>query len=372
MAAMLVASGAARAQSNVSTQGFGYPPGQLSTSSMGSAGALSEFDPVSPINPAALADWGRAGIHFQTDPEFRTVTAPGGIDHTTTIRFPLLVAALPLRPDLVLGVSFSTLLDRSWQTQTTDTIFVGDTLVQALNQFRSAGGIEDLAISAGYVVSSALRVGFGLHFYTGQDQVTITQTFPSATFSQAAPFTQADLYNYVGFGVSGGIELRPTETLALAASGRIGGQLALRLRDTTVSKGTVPPRFGGSLRWDGIKGLQFGIGVDWEGWSEMGSLGTPGLAPHDSWAYAVGIDAAGPKFGGDQNVQFHIGASTRTLPFLAANTLVRENLFSGGLGIPFSFQRATLDFAVQRALRSAPPGYSESAWLLSVGLTIRP
>jgi hypothetical protein len=368
-----LASGSVLAQSNVSTQGFGYPPGQMSTASMGAAGAMSEFDPISPINPAALVDWGpHAGIHFQTDPEFRTVTSPGGIDHTTTIRFPLLVAAVPIRQDLVAGVSFSTLLDRSWQTITTDTISVGDTLVQAQNSFRSTGGIEDLAISVGYGPTASVSFGGGLHFYTGQDQVTIIQTFPGSGVSSTAPYTQADLYTYQGFAVSGGVELRPGQNLSLALSGRYGGQLALRRRDTTQTTSSVPPRLGGALRWDGITGLQFGFGVDWEGWSKMGSLGMPGLGAHDSYTYSVGVNAVGPKFGGDQGVTLHLGAATRTLPFEAVNTVVRENLITAGLGLPLSFQRAQVDFALQRALRSAPPGYSENAWLLSIGLTIRP
>jgi hypothetical protein len=53
--------------------------------------------------------------------------------------------------------------------------------------------------------------------------------------------------------------------------------------------------------------------------------------------------------------------------------MVRENDLSAGLGIPLGPQRAALDLTVQRALRTAPVlGISEAAWMLSVGLTIRP
>ena len=270
-AALLIAVAATglHAQSNVSTQGFGYPPGQLSTASLGSAGALSEFDPVSTLNPAAVADWGRAGLHFQTDPEFRTVTSPGGIDHTTTLRFPLLVAGLPITSSFAMALSFSTLLDRTWETRVADTVAVGDTMLLASNDFKSTGGIEDLGIAAGWAPSSALRLGLGLHFFTGQNQITVTQTFPTILgtnpISKTAPFGQADLYNYSGFGVSAGIELRPTQTLAFAASGRFGGQLLLRRRDTTETTGTVPPRLGAGIRFDGIRGIQIGLNADWEG-----------------------------------------------------------------------------------------------------------
>ena len=78
------------AQGNLSTQGLGYPPGEITTATMGAGGAFGETDPVSAINPAALASWGRAAIHFQYDPEFRTVSSSQGTDHATTVRFPLL------------------------------------------------------------------------------------------------------------------------------------------------------------------------------------------------------------------------------------------------------------------------------------------
>jgi hypothetical protein len=67
-----------------------------------------------------------------------------------------------------------------------------------------------------------------------------------------------------------------------------------------------------------------------------------------------------------------LGALTHTLPFEADGALVRENAVSGGFGIPVRFDQATIDLAVQRAFRSASLDVSESAWTLSVGLTVRP
>jgi hypothetical protein len=44
----------ARAQANLSVQGFGFPTGQFSTRTYGTGGALAELDPLSPINPASI------------------------------------------------------------------------------------------------------------------------------------------------------------------------------------------------------------------------------------------------------------------------------------------------------------------------------
>ena len=39
------------AQGTLSTQGFGYPPGQLSTRSLATGPGIGEFDPDSQLNP---------------------------------------------------------------------------------------------------------------------------------------------------------------------------------------------------------------------------------------------------------------------------------------------------------------------------------
>ena len=40
-----------RAQSNLSSQGFGFPTGQLSSRAYGAGGSLAEIDPLSPVKP---------------------------------------------------------------------------------------------------------------------------------------------------------------------------------------------------------------------------------------------------------------------------------------------------------------------------------
>ena len=42
------------AQGTVGGQGFGYPAGQYSSRAAATAGALAPFDPMSPVNPAAI------------------------------------------------------------------------------------------------------------------------------------------------------------------------------------------------------------------------------------------------------------------------------------------------------------------------------
>jgi hypothetical protein len=53
-------------------------------------------------------------------------------------------------------------------------------------------------------------------------------------------------------------------------------------------------------------------------------------------------------------------------------TAIRETDLSGGLGIPLLLQRSVLDVSVIHADRTQVFGVHEQAFILSVGLTIRP
>lgn len=361
----------ASGQANLSTQGFGYPTGEVTTASMATGGALGEFDPASAINPAALGVWGRAGIHFQFSPEFRSVTSPQGTDHTTTMRFPLLSAGVPVGGHFVVGLSLATFLDRSWETRQVEQLPIGDTTVSTGETFRSTGGIEDVRLAGAWSPAGWLRIGLGLHAFTGRNQITVGRDFPDTTTVKTLPFTDTSTYSFNGIGVSTGVQLHPTRNFEVAASLRVGGGLRVSRRDTLQSKGNVPPRAGASIRYDGLTGVSLAIRGDWEGWSRMEGLGSPDLHPADAWEYSAGADIVGPKMG-ERAVLLRLGGRTRTLPFRADGAIVHEHAFSGGFGIPFPLERAVFDIALERAIRSAPVGVSEGAWTLSAGLTVRP
>ena len=68
---LLVLASTARAQGTLSTQGLGYPPGQLSTRAASMGGSIGEADPLSPLNPAALVMLLTPVVALQADPEWQ-------------------------------------------------------------------------------------------------------------------------------------------------------------------------------------------------------------------------------------------------------------------------------------------------------------
>ena len=72
--AAIILPSATRAQGNLSTLGFGYPAGLLSSRALGTGGAIGEIDPLSASNPASILSFGGSALYFQAEPVARKVT----------------------------------------------------------------------------------------------------------------------------------------------------------------------------------------------------------------------------------------------------------------------------------------------------------
>jgi hypothetical protein len=213
----------AAAQGTLSTQGFGYPAGGLSTHAEGLGGSIAENDPLSPMNPAALATWGRPGFYFQYDPEFRHVEANGTSDNTTTARFPLLAGALNIGPRITVGISSTTFLDRTWQTSSTGYAHFATGDSSLYNEsFSTDGAINDVRLAGSFLVLPTLSIGVAGHVLTGQNRLLISRTFADTSF---AAFSQGSTLSYTGHSFTGGLDWRPMPELYVGVSGDAGGTM---------------------------------------------------------------------------------------------------------------------------------------------------
>jgi len=375
-AGVLATLGATRslaAQGSLSMQGYGYPTGELSTRALATGGSSGEFDPASPLNPAALASWGRTAITFQYDPEFRRVSSNAGSQSATITRFPLLAFGIPLRQRLRLGLSASTLLDRTFSTEVAANGAVGDTPASGTQRVESRGSIADLRLGGGFLVSRHLAVGVAGHLLTGQNRVVSGRTF--ADTAQFANVSDSTTVDFTGTAFSAGAEWRVVPGLSFAGSYRVGGTLRAERNDTTLRSAKAADRWGIGVRFDRVPGASITGSYAMTKWTNMQGLGASVLAISDSPEYALGIEAAGPRLGTNVS-QFRLGGRRRTLPFGIAGAEVRETAIAGGIGTPFSAGRASFDLGLQRANRSTVggtlTGASERAWTISVGLTVRP
>jgi hypothetical protein len=384
VAALLPASLAA--QGSLSGQGYGYPTGELSSRALATGGSLAEFDPASPINPAALGSWGASPINswqrqwwgrtaftVQYEPEFRRVTSGGVTQSATLPRFPLLAIGLPIRERFQLGLSAATLLDRSFSTEVPASILIGGQPVTGTQRIDVRGSIADVRLGGAYNVARRLSVGVGGHLLTGQNRVVSGRTFTDTTeFGTVSDSTTVD---FSGVAVSAGAELRLVRGFSVAASYRKGGTLRAERNDTTLRSAKAPDRLGVGVRVDRFTGASFTASYATTKWTNMNGLGASTLSVFDSPELSAGLEALGPRLGANQ-LLLRLGGRRRTLPFGVGGGEVKETAFAGGASAPFTGGRAVLDLGLQRATRSPDggslAGASERAWTLSVGLTVRP
>ena len=368
MVALAVAPSLAFAQGTVSTQGFGYPTGGLSTRAA-AGGGFGEFDFSSTRNPSSTLGWGRGGLYFQYEPEFRRVSAGPSSDNTMTARFPIWMAGMQLGSRAMGTITSSTLLDRTWATRIRGGQILGPDSVGYEERVESAGAINDIRLGLAFTVRTGLSVGIGLHGFTGENRMNLTRQFDDSL--RYGTLLRQLTIGYLGNGLSAGATWRVHPQVSLAASMRAGGSLDVRVADTVIASGSLPNRYGAGVRFDGLPGASLAISVERTEWSSMGELSQSSLSAKDTWEIGAGLEMSGPRFRAVPSL-LYVGYRKRDLPFSVGRESVPERFFSGGVGIPLAGPRVILDLSVLNAKRGPVLGVAEQAWIVSMGFTVRP
>jgi hypothetical protein len=363
-----VAPRPALAQAALSMLGFGYPLGGQSARSLSSGASLSDVDPQTPLNPASIVLNSRAQAYGQYEPEFRTVSGGGRDTKTTTSRFPLFMVT-GHQGKATFALSFSSFMDRSWTNTYADTQQVGSERLASTVVTQSIGGIAEARGAMAWSFSEKVHLGIAAHLYPGDNTVTVGRIFSDS--SRAGSFSVTNRFAFSGTAVSLGAVVLPGAHFILAGDVRFGGELAMRIDSATkVGQGTVPFRYGLSASYDGVPGAVFSARFAADKWSDLHGLGSATLGLKDATDMSVGTEIAGPKIAGSA-VLLRAGYRSRGLPFSYGTNPVNESSVSGGAGIPLIGGRANVDVGLTRATRTAG-GISEKAWLVSIGVGIRP
>ena len=368
MGSMLVAT-AATAQGTLSIQGFGFAPGQLSARARGAGGALGEGDPFSPLNPASPAVFRSKFLSFQMEPEYRTVTSPTESKSSTTARYPVVFAAMPVGERWVVSLSSSTILDRTWATADSNVENIRGENVQTASDQRVSGAMDDIRLGAAWSNRSWLRLGLAVHGTSGHNVVSLARVFPDT--SPFSTFSQVLTVSFTGGGASAGAEVLANKATTLSVAFRYGGRVHAMLGDSLLSAANLPDRIGFGLGYGGIKGTTLAARASYQNWSSLAPLGSGTSQPVDSWDMSLGAEMQGPRFR-SRSLDFRAGLHSRTLPFQAAGNSVRERSVAAGTGFAVAGGLVLIDLAATRSWRDAGLSVSERAWTFSVGLSARP
>lgn len=358
----------AQGQSNLSGQGLGYPPGQVSARAHGLGSALGEIDPLSQLNPASISAIGATTLFVQLEPEFQRVSFDTLSDRTTTARYPLFSVNIPVGSEWVVGLSSATLLDRTWVTSTPGTVIIDGQPFSSTFNTGSDGSINDLRLAGAWLPNNWFRLGLGGHLMTGNDRIFVGRTFVDEAF---ATFADTSIIGFDGGAVSAGMELIAPRIAILAASYRQGFNLNANRSDTSLGHARVPNRFGASLAYIGLTGTQIVARTSYDEWSALNGFRNGGALAVNAWDTSVGAEFTGARFAG-QPWMLRAGARWRTMPYEALGSKVTEKSLSGGIGTLFAGGRVLTDLALIRAQRNAGVGVSENSWTVSIGLGVRP
>jgi hypothetical protein len=371
-AAAVISPAIVEAQGTLSTQGFGYPTGQVSTRVRSTGGGLGQFDPDSPLNPAALATSSDPRVFLQYEPEYRRLSNGDASNNTMTARFSLASASVPFASRGSIGLSIGTFLDRSSITSFTTPRSIAGQTIDVTETTQVLGAINDVRLGLGYAPSTKIQVGVGGHVYVGQNRMFFTQAFPDTL--KFSSVTQVSTLAYTGFAASVGGLLRPSRNFGIGLSARKGFGIEAKNGDSTVSEADVPDRIGAGVSYDGIPGSSISATVSRELWSSLNGLGSENATAVDTWEGGLGLETLGPRIVQRQTI-LRLGGRYRQLPFLAAGSEITELSFGGGIGAQFFRNRAMFDVSFERASRKPEDSsldVSERAYIFSFGLRVRP
>ena len=298
------------------------------------------------------------------------MTAGSGTAKTTTTRFPLVVGVLPMGQQWALALSSSTFLDRSSETNLVRRQVVGsltDT-IDVTERNRVLGAINDVRLGLAWAGSPVFRIGVGAHVFPGSNRITFAQLFPDS--AKYISTVQTGRLSFAGFAASLGIEYHPSRAIGFALSGRKGGDLSAQSGDTAIGSARLPDHYSASMIFEGIPGASISARVAHDAWSSLGSLSSANTKAFDGWDMGVGVEATGPRII-QRIITLRAGARSRTLPFGFNGEKVTETSFTAGFGAPLTRQRASFDFAIQTASRTAAD-VKERGLILSFGLRVSP
>lgn len=369
--AMVTALPLAAQSSQFGVRGLGLPGRGLSAAALATQGADGLFDARSTRNPAALGLLQAPSLVFTSTQTWRTSENPAGSGSTREQRFPLVHAAGPIpRAPLAVGLSYSSYAVRDFTIVAEGVDSPRGVPVPVTDTIGSTGGINDLRLALAWTPTSSITVGAGAHLITGSNRVFSARSWADSSY---LPIRQSAELTYAGFGLSAGVIFQPTARLMLAGTIRHDGSLDVE-RDST-STGTVdlPWTLSGAARLRVGQRLAVSGMIATQNWSvaSPGVEALGGVGARNTIEVAGGLELIRNQRRPEQ-LPIRLGVRHAELPFLLAQgSQPRELGVSVGTAFRFGGDRGGADLTLERIRRTQGGEYSETAWQLSVGVSLR-
>jgi len=370
--AVVLAGPLAAQASQFGTRGFGLPLRPISVHAAGTGGSFGFFDVESASNPASFALVGRPNVAFQTVQTWTSAENPVGTANTRDNRYPGFMVAAPLGgTPFVVAISAAGYTDRNFSLASVDTIILRDEPVETTDTLTSLGGISDLRAAIAWRMSGKLQLGLGLHILTGSNRITNHRVFADSNYSGAS---ERSTLSYLSHGISFGVTARPIPVLTLTGTARADSRMQIERDTSSIGSVRLPLTLGAGARIQLGKRTLVAASATFRNWDrsdpdlrEMGGLGS-----RNTTEWSAGFEfIPNPTRPGTHPIR--VGVYRSGIPFSLQDGLNQtEKGVSAGTAFEFAGGRARGDIALSRVWRSGGPGFSERAFLLNAGISIRP
>lgn len=361
----------AAAQSLLSSRGLGFPIDPLDARSRGLGGVTTGLaDPMpSLVNPASAGGIPAFAVVVAMQPDRWTSTAGPVSTSTTTVRFPLLAAVLPVTQRLAVQVGYGAFLDQHWAVEQTDSMDLSTGRVGVTDRFASAGGVAHFQAGAAYMLTSRLSVGAAADVFTGAAHDSAVRTITGLT-----PALNAVVYTYSGVGLALGARYQPNTRFSASAAFHGGGHIHAKSDST----GTETKDYTNPLQVDGGASARLGAATTlvasahWAGWSQVNDALSGSGGARDETSVAGGLEYGGVNLFG-KAIPLRLGGHYTELPFRWSSTAAfpTERAVSAGLGYRLGGRAASLDAAVERGSRGGSAAVlDEPYWRFSFSVSV--
>lgn len=357
--------------SQFGVRALGLPVLPLTTRSQGSAGAFGMFDPEGTINPASLSNGFAGAASFSIRQYWRTSDNPYGSESGNDTQFPQVFIGGPLGPYFNVGVSVSAYTDRTFALALSDTLTIRDEPVAVNDTLISKGGINDIRVAVSYRLSTRFAVGLGVHALTGTNRFEYRRSFADSSY---LPVRLRNELSFAGPGISAGLSAEPISGVRLTGMFRWDGDLAFNKDSTRLAELRMPYTYGAGVGFGVSRALSLGGHVIGRNWSvaDQGIRDRGGVGAVNTWEYAAGgellSDARRPT-----RLPIRFGVRYAQLPFpMIAGSTGREIMTSVGTGFAVGGGRGRIDVALERTWRKEGEDFTEKAFMLGIGVSIRP
>jgi len=232
------------------------------------------------------------------------------------------------------------------------------------------GGLNDLRFGAGYALNRRWSVGGAIHIITGSTRNRIRREFADPQYQS---FRDSSEISFDGLGFSLSVVGQLSRSFSVALLLRSDGAANVTIDSAPAGKVDLPYTVAAGLIWQPSPRLLFATEGSYQTWSAINSdlLERGGIGAENSYGISLGTEWGWR--GSMTSLPIRIGFRYGTVPFLIEpGSQPSQMAISLGTGVRFASGKASIDISGEYVQREQTDAWTETSFLFTAGIEIRP